>query len=1324
MSILNARITASTLLSVLLAWGARAQPVCFVQLGADTTICQGGTATLHGPPGYANYLWSNGTTSQNTSATTAGNYWCQVSYATGNLVYNGDFLMGNSGFTSQFIYSTSSVQNEGYYAVGTDAHDYHSQFQGTGTGNFLIANAGYGSWSNNQFDVWCQTIPCCPGQTYTLSFLGRTLSNALPARVVWLMSGQLVNWPDFTFPAYSAGWQTFTTTWTAGPGQTSVNACISVTSGDGVGDDFGIDNISIASTVVLRDTVAVNVTPLPVVDLGPSQSLCAGDVLTLDATVGGGTYAWQDGSINPTFHVTGPGHYSVVVTAQGCSNSDVVNITYNPLPTVDLGPDTLLCAGSPLVLNAYSPGYTYLWQNGSSASTYTVTQPGTYWVEVMRNNCTARDTVQVGYKPMPTVFLGNDTTLCAGDTLALDATVANATCLWENGSTSPLRTLSAAGTYQVAVDLNGCVAQDAIQVSVAPLPTANLGPDQTVCPGTSVTLDATLAGATYLWNDGSTAATLTTVQPGNYIVEVSMAGCSNTDTLAVAHFTLQTVDLGPDVTICAGTSTVLGDQVPGATLLWSTGATTDSITATTGGPYWMQTTRNGCIVSDTVQLTVVPLPIFSLGPDLMVCPGALTTLDATTGNATYLWNNGTNGPTIIAGVGTWSVEVSGNGCSTRDTVTISAYTPPVVDLGPDTVLCPGASITLNAGVPGTYLWNTGATTPSISIGSTMTASLTVTDGHGCQGTDQIGIAFAQPGTTGLGPDSTFCMGNPVMLDATTPGATAYLWNNGSTNALLQANAGGTYWVHVTVGPCSVGDTILLTAAPLPTVDLGTDLLLCPGGSLFLQPPSAGLLLHWQDGSTGSSLLVSAPGSYSVEATNALGCTASDTVVVSGIPAPVVQLGPDTALCPMQSLAVDATVPGGLYLWNDGNTSAQRLLAPGTWSVQVTANSCTASDTITILALPAPVLGLPTDTTLCAGQAWTIDVGQPNSSYLWSTGSTDPSIAVSTPGTYSVDVVREGCLGSASVAVEVVDLSAFSLGPDTMLCPGTSLTLVIPVAGASVVWQDGSTNPNYSITAPGTYQAAISLAGCTAQSSIAVAYSSIPAVDLGPDRHACTGDTVWLTAEVGLAAATWSGGTSGNSLPVTTTGIYFLQLEQDGCTESDLVSILFDPVMDVLDLGPDGELCFDQSIVLDATTAGAQYQWNNGTLLPTLVVDRPGTYAVTITGPCILATDTVRIVEGSCAPLVHIPNAFTPNGDAINDLFMALASEPVDHWKLMVFDRWGLQVFGSSDPQEGWDGMYLGREVPIGVYVWDLHYRKAASNGVVQVRERGSVTLVR
>ena len=1810
-------------LAVLGGPASYAQPVCSINLGADHTICQGQSVTLQGPTVYTDHLWSNGATTQDITVTTGGDYWCQVSYPSGNLVTNGNFSAGNTGFTSQYYYSLTSVQNEGYYTVGANASWYHTQFQGTGNGNFLIANGGYGSYLNNQWDVWCQTLPCCPGQTYTISFRGRTLSNATPGRIAWVMSGDQ-QWPDITFPAYTAGWQQFSTTWTAGPGQTSVTACMRMTSGDGIGNDIGVDDISFSSTVVLRDTVHVAVTPLPVFDLGANQTLCVGESLQLDATVPGGTYLWQNGSTAPTFGVTTAGTYSVTVTAQNCPNTDQVVVGFNPLPTVDLGPDTMLCAGSTLILSAYSPGYSYLWQDGSTGSTFTVGAPGIYWAQVTRNNCSFRDSIQVGYKPMPTVSLGNDTAICAGNTLTLDATVPGATYLWQDGSTAANFTVSSTDNYEVEVNLNGCIAQDAIQVTVKSLPVVDLGPDPVVCPGATVTfdattagatyfwsdgstgatlatdqtgnysvqvtvngctasdaitlsnfnlqtvdlgpdgticagestmlgvnvpgaaylwntgattdsiaastagtywveaslngcavrdsvelnvtplpvvslgpdqqvcpggstpldataagasyvwnngatspsitvgagtwsvgvtvsgctgsgsvtiteltppsvdlgpdqvicpgafatLDATTAGATYLWSDGSTGSTLTTDQPGNYSVQVTVNGCSGNDAITLSYFNLQTVNLGPDRTICAGGSTLLGVNVPGAIYLWNTGATTDSIAAFTAGTYWVEATQNGCAVRDSIELNVTPLPVVTLGPDQQVCPGGTATLDATTAGAgylwnngaitpsvtvgtgtwsvvvtangcsgtgianiteltppnvdlgpdqvicpgashtfdattsgaTYLWNDGSAGPTlttdqpgnysvqvtvngcsasdavtlsyfnlqtvnlgldrsicagesamlgvnvsganylwntgatsdsisvstagtywveaavsgcvvrdsveinvvalplvslgadqqvcpggtatldattagaiylwnngattplITAGIGTWSVAVTVNGCTASSATTITEQAPPSVDLGPDTVLCPGESLVLDASTAGaTYLWSTGATTASITVDAATTVSVTVTNAQGCSSSAAIIVSYAEPGTLSLGPDITFCTGSQITLDATMAGASGYLWSDGSTNAALTTGMAGIYWVAIGQGQCTVSDTVVLAAVLSPSITLGNDTTLCPGESVQLHVPSAGLLLEWQDGSQADTFLVEYAGDYWVAATNAAGCTdtafvqvsylganafelgpdtllcdgsslllnaglpggttqwsgassattasltvntaglyiatttvggcahsdsimvsvapsptvdlgadshfceggsleltangsallwddgspstvrtitqggiywvqasengctSTDSITVTEIPLPHLELGPDTALCSTEQLLLDVTVLGATYLWNDGNTNPIRSLPAGNWNVEVTAAGCSTSDTIRIQDLPSPELTLPNDTTLCLGDTWTIDVAQPDASYSWSTGATSSSMLVNSSGTYGITVDRNGCVASAQVVVSIVNIDQFSLGADTTLCPGAILPLSVDIPGAAVLWQDGSTAHQYIVDSPGIYQAVISVGSCTAQSAVEIGFTALPQPDLGADQALCMGDTVLLSIDPGPAQAIWNTG----------------------------------------ETGPD----------LSATTSGT-YTWSNGTQQPTLTTSQPGTYSVSVTGNCIQATDTITIWPGSCTPLVHIPNAFTPDGDGINDRFSPSVVEALRSWTFLIFDRWGELVFSSTDPEGSWDGTFHGKDAPIGVYVWDLHYEANTLGGVVQERLRGSVSLVR
>ena len=186
--------------------------VCSINIGADHTICQGQTTQLLGPPGYASYLWSTGAISQNITVGAAGDYWCQVSYPSGNLVTNGNFSAGNAGFSTEFNYAFD-LTSEGTYTVGLNANWYHPQWSGTGSGNFLMVNAGWVSNQNNQISCWCQTENVCPQQTYTISYNARTLSNAIPARLQWFVDG-VPTGPQVNLPAFSAGWQNVSTTWT------------------------------------------------------------------------------------------------------------------------------------------------------------------------------------------------------------------------------------------------------------------------------------------------------------------------------------------------------------------------------------------------------------------------------------------------------------------------------------------------------------------------------------------------------------------------------------------------------------------------------------------------------------------------------------------------------------------------------------------------------------------------------------------------------------------------------------------------------------------------------------------------------------------------------------------------------------------------------------------------------------------------------------------------------------------------------------------------------------------------------------------------------
>lgn len=139
------------------------------------------------------------------------------------------------------------------------------------------------------------------------------------------------------------------------------------------------------------DTVSISYSPTPFVDFGPDTIICGLDeVLVLDASNPGADYLWHDGSTDATFEITEDGLYFVTVSIGECTDQDSLAVNYSSFPSVNLGPDILLCPDSSFTINAGDPIFIYTWQDGSTGNSYTVSEPGTYWVDVNSNGCVTR----------------------------------------------------------------------------------------------------------------------------------------------------------------------------------------------------------------------------------------------------------------------------------------------------------------------------------------------------------------------------------------------------------------------------------------------------------------------------------------------------------------------------------------------------------------------------------------------------------------------------------------------------------------------------------------------------------------------------------------------------------------------------------------------------------------------------------------------------------------------------------------------------------------------------------------------------------------------
>jgi hypothetical protein len=238
-----------------------------------------------------------------------------------------------------------------------------------------------------------------------------------------------------------------------------------------------------------------------------------------------------------------PGPYTVALTLFFPDGGRQVLRTTTqvfPRPAVNLGPDRDLCPGTALRLAApEAPGSTYRWQDGSTASSFTVRGPGVYSVQVVNGSgCLRRDTVRIGLAAPVQVRLGADTVVCVGQVLRLRprSSGPSLSFRWQDGSTLETLTVSTSGTYWVeATSPAGCSQRDSVRVVYLTPPAIHLGRDTAVCTGAGrpFVLDATLPGVRYRWQDGSTGSTFAPTQSGTYWVTVSTPICSATDAIRV-----------------------------------------------------------------------------------------------------------------------------------------------------------------------------------------------------------------------------------------------------------------------------------------------------------------------------------------------------------------------------------------------------------------------------------------------------------------------------------------------------------------------------------------------------------------------------------------------------------------------------------------------------------------------------------------------------------------------------------------------------------------------------------------------------------------------
>lgn len=380
--------------------------------------------------------------------------------------------------------------------------------------------------------------------------------------------------------------------------------------------------------------------------------------------------------------------------------------------------------------------------------------PGTYTVNVVTWNGFVGDTIYsytVNVLNIPTVALSGSSVSCGGDSITLTGTSGGTSQWYFNGApivgaTTNTYSTNTPGVYNmVKTNLNGCAdsAASGINLTLVANPVVNLGADAAFCG--SATLDAANAGATYLWNDNSTAQTLTATASDIYFVTVTDSnGCSAIDSINVTINALPVVNLGSDTTQCGG-SVALDAGNAGSTFMWSDSSAAQTLTVSSSGIYYVTVTDSlNCASSDTVNVTINPLPSVSISAlQTSVCinnpPIPLTGSPA---GGTFS-GNGVTPNTFTpsaAGAGTWMATYTYTdslGCSSSDSTAITVNALPVVSVtaASSPVCFDDANVVLTGAPAGGTFSGPGVSgnqfDPSVAGNGTQTVTYVFTDSNNC-----------------------------------------------------------------------------------------------------------------------------------------------------------------------------------------------------------------------------------------------------------------------------------------------------------------------------------------------------------------------------------------------------------------------------------------------------------------------------------------------------------------------------------------------------------------------------------------------------------------
>jgi gliding motility-associated-like protein len=678
-----------------------------------------------------------------------------------------------------------------------------------------------------------------------------------------------------------------------------------------------------------------------------------------------------------------------------------------------------------------------------------------------------------------------------------------------------------------------------------------------------------------------------------------------------------------------------------------------------------------CNTIDTIfaTITVYPQPTLTVN-SATICAGVTTTL-TTSGASTYTWSTGAHTASISSSPpNTTNYTVTGtdiHSCVNTTTTSITVHPLPVVTTVGSTTICAGNTATLTANGASTYLWNTSATTSSITVTPAITTQYTVT------GTDINNCTDTATATVTVNAMSPLIVNSPAICIGATAtlvvsGANTYTWNTGATTPSIIQSPGATTNYTVTgtnISGCVNSATTSIIVNPLPTITATKDTI-CAGVNATLNAGGA-VTYTWSSGNIGQvvTLAPNISTNYTVTGTDANSCVNTTTTSIVVNLTPTLTLTGDT-ICVGETATLTA---GGAasYTWSTSATTNTIQVSPMVTTQYVVTGYngiCTASKATYVVVEVNNTQIVATNTAICTGGNITLSTQVPYAVYNWNTGQTSPSIQVFSAGTFIVNTINKwGCPGADTIQIREYSPVGLPM-PDTAICEGQSAPLQ-EISGPYIYnWHPSNTLNHNNI------------------------YNPI-------------------------------------ATPLTTT-TYTVKITNGPCITTNTVTVHVNPTPH-LTVTPDSyDLLPGEQITMHAYSRDSVFWFPSYGLScincpnPNVNTDDDITYMAVSGDPLTGCIDTAYvkiIVEGS----FYVPNTFTPNKDGLNDVFKPVCTHVYDY-TMIIYDRWGNHLFTTTDVELGWDGHYKGQLCQEDVYVYKIEYSQKHTKNKAMLK--GHINLVR